>query len=159
MQDTIYYLIIVIYYFWYFYVKNVIFGLGNLFHCFRCFYYFLGQIWFLLWLDINQKLFYIIFSCLSSFTEPLNRPISLYTFFNNYLINKIQTFVFLFSGGFQTLSPCGFKVPSWIRGYFQKQTCFAFCFLEIDVFCFLTLPHPASVGIRNLTYPGLVANV
>ena len=35
MRDTIYYLIIVIYYFWYFYVKNVIFGLGDLFPCFQ----------------------------------------------------------------------------------------------------------------------------
>ena len=35
MRDTIYYLIIVIYYFWYFYIKNVILGLGDLFHCFQ----------------------------------------------------------------------------------------------------------------------------
>ena len=35
MCDKIYYLIIVIYYFWYFYVKNVIFGLGDLFPCFQ----------------------------------------------------------------------------------------------------------------------------
>ena len=62
-------------------------------------------------------------------------------FFNNYLINKIQTFVFLFSGGFQIFSlygfkdSCKFEEPSWIQDYFQKQTCFVSCFLEVDVFC------------------------
>ena len=55
--------------------------------------------------------------------------------------------------------PRRLKEPSWIWGYFQKQMYFVSCFLEIDVFCFLTLPHPTSVGIRALTYPGLVANV
>ena len=88
-----------------------------------------------------------------------------YTFFDNYSINKIQTFVFLFSSGFQILSPsgfkepCGFKKPSWSLGYFQKQTCFVSYFLEVDMFCFLTLLHPASVSIKTLTYPGLVANI
>ena len=99
------------------------------------------SIWFLLQLGINQELFQNIFSYLSSFTRRLNRPLSLYTFFNNYSINKIHTFVFLFPGGFQTLSPCRFKDPcgfkehSWIQGYFQKQTCFVSCFLEVDMFC------------------------
>ena len=35
---------------------------------------------------------------------------------------------------------------------------FVSCFLEVDVFYFLTLLHPASVDIRALTYPGLMAN-
>ena len=97
--------------------------------------------------------------------EPLNKSLSLYSFFNNYSINKIQTFVFLFSGGFQTLSLYGFKDPlrfeelSWIQDYFQKQTCFVSCFLEVDVFCFFTFPHPTLVGIKALTYPSLVADV
>ena len=37
-------------------------------------------------------------------------------------------------------------------GYFQKQTCFVSCFLEVDVFCFLTLPHFSLIDIRALTY-------
>ena len=76
-----------------------------------------------------------------------------------------MTFVFLFSGGFQTLFPRGFKDPceskklSWIRGYFQKQTCFVSRFLEVDVFCFFMLLRPASIGIRVLTYPSLVVDI
>ena len=35
---------------------------------------------------------------------------------------------------------------------------FVSCFLEVDVFYFLTLLHPALVGIRALTYLGLMAN-
>ena len=96
------------------------------------------------------------------FYRPLNRPLSLYTFFNNYSINKIQTFIFLFSGGFQSISPCGFKdlcvlkEPLWIqrlfstcgfKGYFQKQTYFVSCFLEVDVLYFLALPLPASMVV------------
>ena len=49
-------------------------------------------------------------------------------------------------------NPHGFEI------IFQKQTCFVSCFLEIDVFYFLTLLHPASVGIKALTYPSLMAN-
>ena len=33
------------------------------------------------------------------------------------------------------------------------------CFLEVDVFCFLTLSHLTLVGIRALTYLSLVANI
>ena len=62
-----------------------------------------------------------------------------YTFFDNYSINKIQTFVFLFSSGFQILSPsgfkepCGFKKPSWIQ-----ETLVDFrLFSEANMFCFL----------------------
>ena len=50
-------------------------------------------------------------------------------------------------------NPRGFKV------IFQKQTCFVSCFLAVDVFYFLMLPHPTSIGIRALTYPGLVVDV
>ena len=91
------------------------------------------------------------FFCLSSFTQPLNRPLSLYTFFNNYSINKNQTFVFLFSSRFQTLFPCEFKKLSWIQGYFQKQTYFVSSFLKVNAFCFLTLPYPASLKSRTLS--------
>ena len=59
-------------------------------------------------------------------------------FFNNYSINKIQIFVFLFFGGFLTLSPCGFNI------IFQKQMCFVSYFLEVNVFCFLTPSHFAT---------------
>ena len=38
------------------------------------------------------------------------------------------------------------------------QNYFNFFFLEVDMFCFLTLLYPASVAIRALTYSGLVAN-
>ena len=68
------------------------------------------------------------------FYRPLNRPLSLYTFFNNYSINKIQTFIFLFSGGFQSISPCGFKdlcrlkEPLWIQRLFSKANLFCFLF-------------------------------
>ena len=36
--------------------------------------------------------------------------------------------------------------------------CFVSYFLEVDVFYFLLLLHPTSVGIRALTYSGLMAN-
>ena len=145
MQDTIYYLIIVIYYFWYFYVKTVILGLGDLFLCFQVHLilfrsnlvlvmarYQLGVILKYIFLSVK---FYRVFK---------QTPKSVHVFLNNYSINKIQIFVFLFSSEFQILCPCGFKEPSWIRGYFQKQTCFVYYFLEVDMFCFLTLLHPAS---------------
>ena len=78
--------------------------------------------------------------------EFLNRPLSLYMFLNNYSLNKIQTFVFLFSSGFRIISPCGFKEPLYIQGYFQEQTCFVSCFLEVNVFCFFKLQRHQLVS-------------
>ena len=41
---------------------------------------------------------------------------------------------------------------------FLEANVFVSCFLEVDLFCLLTLPHPISVGIKVLTYLGLMAN-
>ena len=113
VKSFCFYILYMINYFWYFYVKNVILGLCNLFPCFQVhLILFFGQICFILWLGINQKLFQNIFSSMSSFMKPLNRLLTLYMFFfNSYSINKIQTFVFSFSGGFLALSPSRFKDP------------------------------------------------
>ena len=54
---------------------------------------------------------------------------------------KFRLLSFYFFSRFQTISPYGFKEPSWIWDYFQKQMCFVSCFLEIDVFFFLLLLH------------------
>ena len=37
--------------------------------------------------------------------------------------------------------------------------CYVSYSLEVDVFYFLLLPQTTSVGIKTLTYSGLVANV
>ena len=100
----------------------------------------------------------IIFYCLSSYTKPLNRPLSLYTFFfwtifqsikfrllSFYFLVDSRPFLLVNSRTFvDSMNPRGFNELSWIWDYFQKQTCFVSCFLEIDVFYFLTFRHLAS---------------
>ena len=65
--------------------------------------------------------------------------------FNNYSINKIQTFVSLLSSGFQTLFPFGFKDPRGFKVILQKQRYFVSYFLEVNVFWFLSFLQPTSV--------------
>ena len=65
--------------------------------------------------------------------------------FRPFLLVDSRTFV-------DSRNPHGFEI------IFQKQMYFVSCFLEVDVFYFFTLLHPALVGIRALTYPGLMAN-
>ena len=77
------------------------------------------------------------------------KSVNIFFFLVLLILIKIQTFVYCFSGGFYDYFPCEFKESSWIRGYFKKQTCFVFYFLEADMIYFLMLPHPTS---RATTY-------